>query len=273
MPHPLRALPLVALALVAGGHPGVAQSLWPDSLRVKVEFGGEWIRPTLAQYDDAYPASRGVWTVSGRARIRENLELVVAFPNFVGAGDGVVAGGGNGDPYIGVLLLDAHRRPRLAFGYRPGIASHDQYYSPSIGEVADHDRAEASYTDAASVNAVIFHEAYRGANGTNIRLRLGSTLAFAAGYGGVGGNLLFDYGLRVGRDTPWLRAGLAFTGRWWMDSEGEGWGEAASHQAAVEFSFLPGDVRPYLGARIPIDRPLSAALDYALIVGVTAGVR
>lgn len=266
-------LPLLVLLTFTLPRSGSAQSLWPDSLRGKVEFGGEWIRPALDDYDDAYPGDRGVWTVSARVRIRENLEIVLALPTFVGAGDGVVTSGGSGNPYLGVLLLDDHRRPRLALGYRPGTASRDEYYSPSIGAIADYDRSEATYPDAASFNAVMFHDAYRGDNGTTIRLRLGTTLALAAGYGGVGADILFDYGLRVGRDTPWVRAGLAFTGRWWMDSRGAGWGEASTHQAAFDFSFLPGTFRPYVGARLPLDKPLSDALDYALILGVTVHLK
>lgn len=268
-----RSFPFCA-ALLLIGMPLEAQSLWPDSLRGVVEFGGEWIRPTLVVEDTLYPSGRGVWTLSGRLRIKPSLELVVAVPTFVGDDQGYGAYGGAGNPYIGLLLLDDQKRPRASFGYRPGTAARGEWGGVShIGPTADHDRAEAAYSDAASFNAVLFHDAYRGDDGTNVRLRLGSTLAFAAGYGGVGGNILIDYGIRVGRDTPWYRAGLAFTGRWWMDSEGASWGEASTHQAALDLSFFPGAVRPYVGVRLPLDRPLSGVLDYAVILGLTASFK
>lgn len=273
MPQLSRPLALIMLALVATPATGGAQSLWPDSLRGTVEFGGEWIRPTMAQYDDAYPSDRGVWTVSARGRLRHDMQFVVALPTFVGAGDGVVAGGGNGNAYLGVLWLDAEGRPRLAVGYRPNMASRDEYFSPSIGEVADYDRTEASYRHVASANVALFHEAYRGENGTNIRFRLGSMLAFGGGDGVYGGNLLFDYGVRVGRDTPWLRAGLAFTGRYRLGTGDETVQGSSNYQGAVDFSFLPGPLRPYFGARFPLSKPLAESLDYALILGVTAVVR
>ncbi|MBW8772335.1 MAG: hypothetical protein JF590_03440 [Gemmatimonadetes bacterium] len=276
-PMPLRRLLSLAgsttLFAFAAVTPLSAQSLWPDSLRGTVEFGVEWIRPTMSVEDGLYSSTRGVWTVSGRIRIKPDLELVAALPTFVADDQGFGVTGGSGNPYIGLLMLDPHGRPRVSVGYRPGSASRTNGDSPTIGAVADNDRLEAAYSGPASINAVILHDAYRGENGTNIRLRVGTMLAFAAGDGGIGKNLYFDYGLRIGRDTPMVRAGLAFTGRWWMDSRGAGWSEASNHQAAVDFSFLQGAIRPYLGARLPLDKPLSNSLDYALIFGLTAAVK
>jgi hypothetical protein len=263
--------PVLLLMAVILPSEAKSQALWPDSLRGKAEFGVEWTRPTFEQNDDYYKGSRGVWLVSGRVLFNEKYEVVIAVPTFVGNSGG---GGSTGSPYIGLHILDDHRRVEFALGFRPNFASQTTYGGPSVGYIGDYDHFEAAIDDAAALTATVLHEVYRNEDGTNVRFRFGGMMLHAVGLGIFGPNdYYFDYGIRVGRDTPNLRVGVSATGRWLLDSEGESLAESTTNQAAMEASFLSGAIRPYVGARLPLDEPLSSTLRYALIVGVTGTIR
>lgn len=271
MPQLSRSFAWLALALIAAPATGSAQSLWPDSLRGQGEIGMEWVRPTFKSSDGFYSGTRGIWILSGRVRATDRLNLVVAIPRIV-ATDG---SGGRmmGNPYVGVEFLKPDRTPEFSLGLR--LLQADNAYSPSrnVAFFGDYDRLESVVTHALILTATGYHEPFHSDDGAYARVRVGGTFFRYIGDGYTGGNeLYFNYGLRIGRDTPDLRLSAEFTGRWWMNSGGANLAQASIHQGTLTASFLHGPLQPYIAFRAPIDEDLKGVLRYALTFGVVMGI-
>ncbi len=266
-----RILPLVALALSGAPSAARAQSLWPDSLRGRGEIGIEWVRPTFENGDDSFSGTRGVWILSGRVHATSRLNLVAALPRLVATDDD--NGATMGNPYFGVEFLKEDGRPEFSFGTRIDMVGNTSSGAPLVGAFGDFDRLEAASTHNFILTATGYHEPYRSADGAYARLRFGATLFHPTGDGfGAENEMYFNYGIRIGRDAPSLRFSAELTGRWLLSSNGASFAEASVHQGAGMASFLSGQVRPYVGYRMPIDQNLKDVLDHALIFGVTMGV-
>ena len=196
------------------------------------------------------------------------MEIIGVLPYFVS----VDGGSGNGNPYLGVLKLDAHGRPKVTFGFRPSLTSHDKYFTPNNGEIADYDHAEAASLEAISASVALYQDVVRTDKGTAVRLRVGGTYLGSSYYLGAG-KILFDYGVRVSRDMALLRMGLAITGRWDVSGDPKSFQAATTQQAAFDVALRRGSIHPSLGVRVPLDAPLSDALSYALTFGITAAIQ
>lgn len=267
----LRTLPLAALALGGASSSARAQSLWPDSLRGRGEIGFEWVRPTFKDGDDLFSGTRGIWILDGRVRVAPRLNVVAALPRLVAtdAEDGATMG----NPYFGVEFLTEDGRPEFSFGTRIDMVGNTGSNAAEVGVVGDFDRFEAASTHAVFLTATGYHEPFRSKDGAYARIRFGATLLHPTGQGvGAENDMYFNYGVRIGRDSPSLRLSAEFTGRWLLSSNGASFAEASVHQGAVMASFLRGPVRPYAGFRVPVDQNLKPTLDHALIFGVTMGV-
>lgn len=247
----------------------MAQSLWPDSLRGRAELGLEWSRPTFATNDDAYSGTRGIWILGARARVSDRLNAVVAIPRFVATegSDGHTIG----NPYVGIEFLKEDHRPELSLGIRLDMV--DNAYSPAhdVGYYGDFDRFEAMMPRTVAIVATGYHEPFHGDDGGYARIRVGATILRAVGSGVNGGAEMYvNYGVRIGRDRPALRLSAELTGRWSLSAGGRAsFAESTIHQGAATASFLSGQLRPYVGVRMPIDEDLTPALRHVFVFGVT----
>lgn len=271
MPQLARPFALIALALIATPAAGRAQSLWPDSLRGQGEIGLEWIRPTFKSGDDSFSGTRGIWTLSGRVRATDRLNLVVAIPRIV-ATDG---SGGKmmGNPYVGVEFLKPDHTPEFSLGIR--LLTADNTFSParSVGFYGDFDRFETTLSKVLILTAAGYHQAYHTDDGAYARIRFGATFYHPTESGlSTENEMYLNYGLRIGRETPDIRVSAEVTGRWLLSSNGANLAQATVHQGALTASFLHGPLQPYVGFRVPIDEDLKSALRYALTFGVVMGV-
>lgn len=266
--------PLLVLCTLATSTSLSAQSLWPRPLTGRAEIGFEWVRPTLADNDDAYGFSRGVWILSGRIRASDKINVVLALPHLRAPGVSAGYGGGSasGAPYLGVEFLGGERRPEFSLGVRFSGATYGAYEAAAMAFYGDFDRWEAAATDALVVNAIGHTTAWQDSAGASVEVRFGGTLFIPRGYAS-GGELYVDYGIRFGRDTPALRLGAAVTGRWLATGGGgASIAEASIHQVAGDLSFGSGTFRPSFGLRLPIDDALNDAVRYVVIAGVTVGL-
>jgi hypothetical protein len=266
-----RFLPVVlALALIAP--PAArAQSLWPTALRGRAEFGLEWVRPTFQSGDDAFSGTRGVWILSGRFHPTPRLNAVVAIPRLVATD----ADGGStmGDPYAGIEFLKDDGTPEFSLGTRIDMVDNTFGGGPQVAYFGDYDRFEEAISHAFTITATGYHEPYRTDDGTFARIRFGATFFHPTEDGaGADNDLYFNYGIRMGRETPSLRFSVELTGRWFLTANGANFAQATVHQGAATASFFSGQIRPYVGIRIPVDEDLKATLTRALIFGVTASV-
>ena len=254
--------------------PGLAraQSLWPDSLRGGGEIGLEWVRPTFKSGDESFSGTRGIWILSGRIRATDRLNLVVAIPRIV-ATDGS-GGKMTGNPYVGVEFLKPDRTPEFSLGARLLMA--DNTFSPArnVGFFGDFDRFETTISKALVLTAAGYHQAYRSDDGAFARIRFGATFYHPTGSAfSTENELYFNYGLRIGRETPDIRLSAEVTGRWLLSANGANLAQATVHQGALAASFLHGPLQPYVGFRVPLDEDLKGVLRYALTFGVTMGIQ
>lgn len=271
MPHPHRALFVAVLLTLVAAPAARAQSLWPAPLRGPAEFGIEWVRPTFKYSDDAYSGTRGIWILSGRFHPAPRLNAVVAIPRLVATdADG---GATMGDPYAGIELLKDDGTVEFSLGTRIDMIDNTFGGAPEVGFFGDFDRFEQAISHAVTLTATGYHEPFRSDDGTFARIRFGATFLHPTGEGlGAENDLYFNYGIRMGRETPSLRFSVELTGRWLLTANGANFGEASIHQGAATASFFSGQVRPYVGIRVPVDEELKSLLRRALIFGVTVGV-
>lgn len=248
-----------------------AQSLWPDSLRGQGEIGMEWVRPTFTSGDDLYSGTRGIWILGGRVRATDRLDLVVAIPRIVATDES--GGKMMGNPYAGVEFRKPDRTPEFSLGVRLLMA--DNAFSParSVGFFGDFDRFETTISKALVLTAAGYHQAYHTDDGAYARIRFGATFYHPTGTGfSTDNEMYFNYGLRIGRETPNVRLSAEVTGRWLLSANGANLAQATIHQGALTASFLHGPLQPYVAFRAPIDEDLKSALRYALTFGVTVAV-
>ena len=272
MPHLSRSFAWLALVLIAAPATGNAQSLWPDSLRGQGEIGLEWVRPTFKSGDDSFSDTRGIWILSGRVRATDRLNLVVALPRIVATD----ASGGKmtGNPYVGVEFLRPDRTPEFSLGARLLMA--DNTFSPArnVGFFGDFDRFETTITKALILTASGYHQAWRSDDGAYARIRFGATFYHPTESGfGAENEMYFNYGIRIGRETPDIRFSAEVTGRWLLSANGANLAQATVHQGALSAAFFHGPLQPYVGFRVPIDEDLKGVLRYALTFGVVLGVQ
>lgn len=270
MTRPVHA-PLSLAALLVVAAPAHAQSLWPDSLRGRAEFGLEWVRPTFENSDDFYKDTRGVWILGGRFHATPRLNVVVAIPRLVATeGSG---GTSMGAPYAGIEFLKENGTPEFSVGARVDMVDNTSGGAPAVALVGDFDRFEEALPHAFTLIASGYHEPYRTADGTFARIRFGATFLHPTGMGASAQNdMYFNYGIRMGRESPAFRISVELTGRWLLTADGANFAAATVHQGAANVSFLSGQVRPYLGLRMPVDENLDSSLKRALTFGVTVSL-
>lgn len=266
MTLPARALPLLALASLAGPAALGAQSLWLDPAR-DGGFYLEFLRPDIEGYS---PAS-GAFHFGLRAPVTRGLTLVGELPAAHGdlrlESNGVEFNGeavAPGNPYLGVEIDLPGSGIHLELGGRVSIVDSVDS-ATSIGFLADPvDRPEAFLPGVASATGRV-HGRWIDAHGLGVLV-----------HGGVTGWLPVDggeselhatYGARLARVGPAWTALAGLTGRANLSADGRDLGERTLHQFGAAASLSVGPLRPGLELRVPLDENLREAMDWVL--GVT----
>ena len=256
---------LLASLLACAAAPLSAQSLWPRKLDGPAELGLEWVRPTF-DGEGQSTFAHGIWILDARVKAGKRLNVVAAFPRFVAGSSG--GGSSAGNIYVGVEFTDTTGRPEFTLGLRKGgdRTSFDDPWEVAYG---DFDRLEEALPIGTAISGTRHTRPWQGEDSAFAELRFGATVLVAEEGGGA---MLFNYGVRIGKDGETVGAGLAWTGRWGI---GSGGGSLAStiDQLTLDLSLQRGVIRPSIAVRVPFDENLKEVLDYAVIVGVRVALK
>jgi hypothetical protein len=180
-------------------------------------------------------------------------------------------GGTIGNPYFGIAYAPRPSGMHVEAGFRLPLVGEDSRPAAAVGFLSDIEREEAFVPDQLPVR-VAFHfvSAADEASHFTYDARIVPSVWIKTGNALSHGESFLGYGLTIRGVYPDVRAGVGFTGRWNLSSEGADFAGSTVHEFDAAADFLHGSVRPGLELKAPLDQGLSEALD--LVWGVTLTV-
>jgi len=170
-----------------------------------------------------------------------------------------------GNPYIGVELSSGENF-FVELGARLPLAPDDNA-AVLLGVLTDYvDRAEAFAVDAIPIVGAVNY-LYRNPSGLGFRLRGGPSVLMATGDRNEAEAFIL-YSAQVGYFGPVVNFSGGLSGRWWLTSELDSFGEETLHQFVFALGFTPGVVQPSVNIRLPLDEDLSDMFDWVLGVNL-----
>ena len=174
-----------------------------------------------------------------------------------------------GNPYIGVELSSGENF-FVELGARLPLApddNSDENIAVLVGILTDYvDRVEAFAVDAIPIVGAVNY-LYRNPSGLGFRLRGGPSLLMATGERNEAEAYIL-YSAQLGYFGPVVNFSGGLSGRWWVTSDLDGFGEQTLHQFVFALGFTPGVVQPSVNIRLPLDQDFSDMLDWVLGVNL-----
>jgi hypothetical protein len=246
----------VAAFLVAAAAPLSAQTV---GLRLPGRFGLgiEALRPNIAG-SDAFGGA--ALFMSGHSRILSNVALQVEVP-FAFADHNSQAGNLFGNPYAGLQLRMGWWT--IDVGGRWPLVSQEKFEDATVvwgfGRIADEERFEAFFVDAAAISAVARLEQSNA--GLAVAVFGGPLYLISAqdssAVGSSDNNLLVIYGGEMSYSEAGIRAGARITGRLLATESDRTFSDRTLHQLAAFAGLGQGPIRPTLEFRYRLDDGLN----------------
>jgi len=212
-----------------------------------------------------------------RVPLGPHTNLMVELPIIRATGPGPIAGDLEAvrvaNPYLGLRIFSEHHL--VDVGIRLPLLDGDDFedaMASVAGVFADWDRFEAWLPDYVPVRVQYtgFVGRPRLADGMSTRIIAGPTVLIPSDGGDI--EALGNYGIAVSHSTARREIQAAFTGAIELTGDGN-FGERTVHQLSLGATLRTTGVRPTAFIRVPLDSPVSEALDFVLGFGIVADLR